>query len=265
MPQPSDKGTPDLSTFERGVCVFCGFRGKLSNEHVWPDWLAQFVIDDARAPWVKIGRRGGVERIWDAPMFHHKVRRVCRPCNNGWLSDIENAVKPFLRWMILGRDCQLDSGTQATFATWCTLRAFMAQFAVGESSVPPHHFRWIYDHREPPTSVGVWLAIYGGRRFPVFAAHNSLTIAPDISRPDHEPTGQNAYFATFSVGRLAFQVFGHYLANARLDLRRPPTHAGFVQQIRPSAATVRWPPPRALTDEGLHQIAQFALQPWRGP
>jgi hypothetical protein len=82
---------PD-SAFPRGVCVFCGFTGKLTNEHVWPDWLARFVIEETRAPWVKVNNQG-IERIWDAPMFHLKVRRVCAECNNGWMDEADKAVR----------------------------------------------------------------------------------------------------------------------------------------------------------------------------
>jgi hypothetical protein len=228
----------------------------MSGEHVWPDWLARYVIEEPeeRAPWVKVGNRG-VERIRDAPMFSHEVKRVCDRCNNVWLDRIDGAVRPVLRWMIIGRDCALDAETQAVLALWCTLRAYVAQFIHGETSVPPEHFRFVHREQQLPKSVAVWLAYYGGRRYPVFSAHKSLTIAGG----PYKPAARNGYFATFSVGRFVAQVFGEYIRGYNFDLRRPPAHLGYVHRIWPRPARFGWPPPRRLTDGGLRDIAEFSL------
>jgi hypothetical protein len=203
---------------------------------------------------VKVGDRG-VERIWDAPMFSQEVNRVCEPCNNVWLDRIDCAVRPFLRWMIIGRDCALDAETQAALALWCTLRAYVAQFIHGETSVPPEHFRFVRQHQQLPGSVAVWLACYGGRRHPVFSSHKALTIAGG----PYKPTARNGYFATFSVGRFVAQVFGQYIRRYNFHLSRPRAHLGYVHRIWPNPAAFNWPPPQLLTDGELHDIAEFSL------
>lgn len=253
---------PPTSAFPRGVCVFCGWTGKLTNEHVWPDWMARFVIEEVRAPWV-LANNKGVERIWDAPMFHLKVNRVCGTCNHGWMHDLETKVQPFVKWMILGRDCRLAADTQASLALWCCLRSFMAQFALGVEVIPPEHFRWVYERREPPTSAAVWVALYGGRRYPVYAANRGLTIV--AGGPYANPTGHNAYFATLSVGRLVSQVFGHYLPNSRIDLNPPAALRGVIERIWPSPGPINWPPPRAVANDQLPKLAEFSMQSSASP
>jgi hypothetical protein len=229
----------------------------MTGEHVWPDWLARFVIEEVRAPWVKVGGKG-IERIWGAPMFHHKVKRVCEPCNNEWLDQIDKEVRPILRWLIIGRDCSLDAESQRKLAFWATLRMFMAQFVHGQWSIPRGHYRWVREYNTLPSAIGVWLASYGGRRHPVFASHHTLAIA---GGPSPEPTGNNGYFCTFSVGRFVAQVFGHYLPNSHMDLRRPSVHQGFVQRIWPDPVPFNWPPPKRLTDRQLAEISEFSLDP----
>lgn len=237
-------------------CVFCGGAGPLTLEHVWPDWLARYVIEEIPAPWVKVGPKG-VERIWDAPMFHHKVRRVCRKCNSGWMHQLEVAMRPFLRWMLLGRDVRLDAETQGGMALWCVVRAYMAQFVNGAATVPPEHFHWVHSRGFPPLGTTVWLASYNGRRYPVFAAHQALTVA---GGPNLKPTGHNAYFTTFSVGRFVFQVFGQHLTDHWVDLTRPPAHTGFVQRIWPDPTLrIAWPPARGLNDAQLRDIASIRM------
>ncbi len=255
MPDTTPSVAPE-SAFPRGVCVFCGFKGSLTNEHVWPDWLARFVIEESRAPWVKVNDKG-IERIWDAPMFHLRVRRVCAKCNHGWMDQADKDVRSLIKWMILGRDCNFDAETQAALALWCSLRAFMAQFVLGVEPIPPQHFHWIYQRREPPTAVAAWLACYGGRRYPVYAANHPLTIV--AGGPFANPTGNNAYFATFSVGRFVSQVFGHHLPNGRIDLKPPPARFGLARRIWPNPSPINWPPPRAIGNDALPQFADFSL------
>ena len=241
-------------------CVFCGCTGKLTLEHVWPDWLARFVIEEVQAPWVKVGPQG-VERIWDAPMFHNKVRRVCAKCNAGSMADLEGKMQPFLRWMLLGRDLRLDPETQGGMALWCVVRAYMAQFVNGAATVPPEHFHWVHERGFPPQFTTVWLGCYAGRRYPVFAAHQGLTVA---GGPNLKPTSHNAYLSTFSVGRFVFQVFGQHVEGHWLDLTRPPAQAGFFQRIWPDPVQqTAWPPSQRLNDAQLREVASMTMQ--KGP
>ena len=74
-------------------CLFCGNIGRLTEEHVYGDWLQ------------KLGFRGpGVrELIEDADLenrilqegnpFNKRLRIVCEDCNGGWMSALETAAK----------------------------------------------------------------------------------------------------------------------------------------------------------------------------
>jgi hypothetical protein len=75
-----------------GICTFCGFTGKLTQEHVLGAWLSTIGLDLRPTPHVtgplnRIGRDLGVR-----PPFRQTVG-ICGPCNNGWMSRLEDVAK----------------------------------------------------------------------------------------------------------------------------------------------------------------------------
>lgn len=243
---------------DRRRCVFCGRTGKLTREHVWPDWLSRFLIQEGAADWV-VATSGAAE-IQRAPMFSRTVKRVCGPCNRGWMHRLEDDVQPFLKWLILGRDCTLDQQTQRLLAFWAIKSAMVAQFMHEDRPIPPAHYHALYEGREdrsPPAPIIVWLGSYVGRRHPVFWGLRSHTV--EIDAPAGVFSGDQAYTATMSVGHFVVQVFGHSVGGGvRLDRfgwRRDATWP-----IWPSGGEFNWPPSHALRDDTLIEIAETPVQ-----
>lgn len=82
-----------------GTCGFCGAVG-VSKEHLWAGWLAATVLE-SRAPtrdktFQTQIERGGAIKTFPNRDLELTVKMPCEPCNNGWMSDLENdvAVKP---------------------------------------------------------------------------------------------------------------------------------------------------------------------------
>ena len=116
-------------------CIFCGGSGKLTKEHVCPQWASQLpeiapallqrgptvpaspiniTRQNADGDWVEVEelrsqRTAGLQAV--------TVRKVCASCNNGWLSSLEVSVKPLLEKMIRG-PVTLEAEQQETLATW---------------------------------------------------------------------------------------------------------------------------------------------------
>src|SRR5262245_12065211 len=85
---------------EAGRCIFCGKQGDMSKEHIWSDWLDEVIprggdhfvtvtsfldAEGNSLPDLRQKRQGSVHT--------KKVRRVCRSCNGGWMSNIVNTAK----------------------------------------------------------------------------------------------------------------------------------------------------------------------------
>jgi hypothetical protein len=241
---------------ERGQCVFCGFKGKMTSEHVFPLWTRQAVLPDAKGDsgYIFRGPDGGFEVVPGMPVAALQVKRVCGPCNNGWLSDLEQKAIPLLTRPIQGDPTTLHFLDVQTAATWAYKTCILADLASSHllAALP---FRWLGQRRHPPPDVVITLATYGGVRYPQFA----------LSRPVHYrirsgSTGKmdlNAYLITIGIGHLVFQVFGHHIRGA-IDLSPSDWKRDYSRVIWPPPGSTRWPAPRALDDEKFFRFAGTA-------
>ena len=84
---------------------------ELTREHVLPDWLTEIGLD----PEPSIHHAGPLNRLprqWSAKPFKTTVKMVCASCNNGWLSQLESAVKPVIAPLIRGEGRRLPLRTR---------------------------------------------------------------------------------------------------------------------------------------------------------
>src|SRR4051794_18550868 len=98
-------------------CIFCGFepRGKLSEEHVFPDWLLKTIPPpaDRGRRWRTLGYGIGLdndvtvrsEGPGGTPVI---VRAVCQECNTGWMKEMEAAFSPLGKKLVTGQLVALD-------------------------------------------------------------------------------------------------------------------------------------------------------------
>jgi len=123
------------------------------------------------------------------------------------MSNIENRAKPFLGSLIQGHGRTLHREGQRELAVWGIKTAMMWQFTSKTRPIPPAIMKALYaDDSKPPGNAQVWIGAYTGEAgysYPV-----SLSVRPKGAGLD---AAVDAYGATFTVGHVAFQVFGHEL------------------------------------------------------
>jgi hypothetical protein len=83
-------------------CGFCGAE-RQSKEHLWAEWLGRVILESRAQGGMKtfhqqVERSGRVAAFQNNDL-EHTVRMPCEACNNGWMSELENAVKPFVTEM----------------------------------------------------------------------------------------------------------------------------------------------------------------------
>jgi hypothetical protein len=124
------------------------------------------------------------------------------------MSDLENACKPSLKSMILGRGRELHDRGRRLTAAWGNKTALTLQCRAKESLVPEAHYRAVKAHaalprQEPPAATQVWLGAFDFAQRNLFHLHAPLMIGDDaVLVRDF-----NGYGSTFNVGHLVFQVF----------------------------------------------------------
>jgi hypothetical protein len=231
----------------------------VTAEHLWPDWLRRREdIREARTHTEILWHRTNapVRRDYDDQPFKRKANVVCGDCNHGWMSDLEQRTEQLLDGMLAGRGRALHQTGQRTLAAWALKSAMM--FDQGSPAaarvVPPEHYEALYRTGEPPIGVRVWIGAYDETQ----TAVAGVVAAEVTALGQEDPPGRNVYVRTFTVGTVAFQVFGtSNPALYELDYDWPEPN---VHRIWPRRDSVTWLPRPALTDAALDQFSSRIVQ-----
>jgi hypothetical protein len=88
---------------DRDTCAFCGLpfgpRGSArqkTGEDALPKWLLGVMPGEGSLTYTRQAVHGGPLRVWTNKELAIVARQVCKKCNNGWMSDLENRAKPVL-------------------------------------------------------------------------------------------------------------------------------------------------------------------------
>lgn len=140
--------------------VFCG-GSPLTREHVFPQWLASVLPEQERFRGQDLAEvypnqtkaAEPVHREMKEKFTSTTVRRVCAPCNHGWMGDLERAARPTLTRLIQGELLRIRAKEQACLAFWAAKTSLMFEFTntVGISATPDQ-YKHVFDRREPPST-----------------------------------------------------------------------------------------------------------------
>lgn len=205
---------------------------------------------------IREGHDGPILGEWVTEDLEVVARKVCEPCNNGWMKDLEDAVESrFLPSLIQGRGRTLYEEGQALLAAWATKTALALQLATPDTApIPTAQYREIAERKTaPPGRVQVWIGGYDGWRHGFFdPKHLTLrTAGGDF----------DAYQATVLLGRVIFQVFGH-TCDDEVSVSKQGARGDMTARIWPVTAPVVWPPPLIVTEDSLRFLIEgFEVRP----
>ena len=194
---------------------------------------------------------------WSLKQPELRVKRVCRTCNNGWMSRLENDVKPQLQPLFAGQTHTISYPAQATLSLWAVKTAMAL-----EGVDTPDTFCYAQEERNQlrlfgaiPWKTLVWLA---------------PSIDPTLfasSKVRHFETNDPAKLSGFStnigLAHIVLQVLTMRVpqdvgpkTKVTISVRRSPW-SDTTCQVWPAAHTaVRWPPKMALNGEdGIDEFA----------
>lgn len=237
-------------------CVFCRESGA-SEEHVFAKWISRAVSGKGKGMFEMTATHPPRPKR-TAKIMAVTNRAVCKPCNEGWMSDLETAVRPLIFDAIQGRLATFAAATdRITVAAWAFKTALMLDCCWPDRNVPEKHYRYLYRRRIPPPNVYVSVAAYfpmEGEEIRTAWGNRSVWKAkPPLEKFD-------GYRITFSVGNIVFQAFGHpgteHLEPEREVRVNGKAVTDFRRVVWPiPSEPVGWPPSRAfnaaLVDELL--------------
>jgi hypothetical protein len=262
----------DGITTKPPTCIFCGTsQGPFHVEDVLPKWLRKVLPRGDRVEYRRPGRKTRNNAVLQAKL----KKAVCRRCNGGWMSVLENATKPIIADMIYPDAAKLpihlDGPAQRMIAFWAVEKALCLELSMRQSlsDFPGGHlslglFRWLYEHREqrePPPGTQVWLFVYHAQETRKEAIVATLSQVPLSGKEEH-PQRAEASLSTFTVGCLGFQVFVRDLVESgsgpldRDPLVPPESFRPWMLQIWPIVEpTANWAPNGAAS----HRVTAATL------
>jgi hypothetical protein len=249
-----------------GTCIFCNERG-LTHEHMYADWLRDYIPRTmtehrTRSALVHLDKEeASIQRRTGDP-HSRRIRCVCEPCNNEWMSQLQEDVKPFLVPMLKGEKTSLRLRGQTVLAAWITMTVMVAEHVDRRMvAVPSSDRHYLREHRKAPLHWRIWIGRHQAETHPLFT-HNVLPFAPKeeveaLAIPVTDRAA-NTQTTTICVGNLLIHVMSSVVAHSiirrwRLPL---PVRAGMAQIWPVRTPVVPWPSGLTLTDAGIDLLAQ---------
>lgn len=218
------------------ACAFCGRGGKLTDEHVWQQWISRALrqlagVAESERPFVMLGQYERRVREIDV------MAPICGDCNTRWLAALEQDAQRLLAPPVTGNNATLGRKEQALTATWAVKTALMLDLSRGsEAIIPLGFYRDFAQRRTPLSGMYVWIAGYAGPS-PAGGARKPLWVDIDRSEPP------NAFVITLSAGGLILQVAGHFVMSGSFYHDGWPSGPRPIRQIWPLILdSVSWPP-----------------------
>lgn len=189
---------------------------------------------------------GENREIKRAKTFALISRKVCQPCNGGWLRELEDRVRPLMADFATNTPIVLNASDQAYLALWATAASLIAMSMDPEarefaSSALP---REIYRLRRPTPGIAVWLGANAHGEAAWFGSHSlNLRDAP----------GQRAWGATITFTYAVIHLICHDLCDQRIRLRGSAVRS--LRRIWGPRDAVAWPPKLIMTQHDLSPLA----------
>lgn len=254
-------------------CPFCGSMGPMTREHVLGDWLSRIGLSlqpvPHRSGWLnRLGRDLGVR-----PPFRQTVR-VCGPCNNGWMSDLEAVAQRVLAPFILGESGEVAVKDLGAVAAWVHKTALTAMLVSPEQErargygLPPSEYHELYAAREqmlPLPASRFWIGRYAGGRSASVRATPLAVGVEGLPQADW-PQG---YAMTVVLGNLL--VHGVRFTTPALETDLATRHE--LPPLWPAENPVSWPGGRTVDDSDVLALASgkdlvplerhVVIEPWK--
>lgn len=248
-------------------CIFCGGR-PITGEHAWPQWIAKYLSGEKLTHLAVVeteGREPSVQLRGERVPFTTKINCVCKPCNEGWMHELETSAELILAGPIQGKPVVWHEWRQVMAAAW----AFKTAIVLEQGQAPEHRaipaeilplFRQFL--RPPPYSQ-IWTALYSGE-FPHSFSHGKLRLVLTTPEGVAVPNDLEAYGVSLHVGAIAFRIFGHLIRDGPANVPQ----ADFARRLVPIWPVVpraEWPPALAVDDNGMELLVKSMGEVVLGP
>jgi hypothetical protein len=257
------------------TCIFCGKGGTPGNpitpEHLWSDWMAEILSpmlpEDKDPEHTELYRRtrqgtvlvdSGVSNVRGRAHRHKKIKAVCKLCNGGWMSIIEDATKPYLIPLIRGEATLLDWRARQMLTDWITLKLFIAEFNTpGDQIYGRYDREYFMGWRVIPEYIRIWIGKHSSPlKWKTGIFRQSAGLAPAGVPLPPRPRPINAQTLTLGIGELLIHLTATSFAATYSILDTLGGDTPRCRLLWPIGGhNIRWPPFSTITEADADQIA----------
>lgn len=253
----------------RRLCIFCNGKN-ISGEHVWPDWIGQYVSASQGAKYGEYGysfRHTGEmaglvrERYYNGPSSTKKLRVVCETCNNQWMSRIETGAKPFLGPMMFGSGLALSNENRLMLARWVALKTMVIEHGDHAGLVTPYDMRDEFRRTgNMPQNFHIWIARHHVHEWQFqMRRHTAVVAKPGAPLPPMDQ--RNMQVVALGVGQLFILAVTVTAPGVEIPLRVPP----WMPKLWPALGELHWPPAQAFDWYMLERMANITEEMFHLP
>ena len=245
------------------TCLFCDNKAN-SKEHLWPAWILESIQPYS----TKLLRTQGDSAPREIGAIGKKnitVKSVCKPCNHGWMSDLETESRPILSPMMHDLIAPLDDQQRHVIAKWMAKTAMVLGSATAgrkpifygkeecenlrsNSAIPDHTLVWLGHYLR--SDLGAWGSqMWLDMQDQAKVAHGCVT--------------------TLVIGHLAIQALSIHIRPEYRDrtISFRPNSWGFdweriLSCVWPITGPIAWPPPLSFQNTGVLSIGSLVVR-WR--
>ena len=222
-------------------CLFCENTAD-SREHLWPAWIHDRIkIEESIR--IAIGKLP-VQKSDNAEI---KIKCVCKTCNSGWMSQLENQCLPLVGSLAQDLSISLDSSQQSLLATWA-LKMAMVTDSTNKKTRDLFYEKEERDRMRSDQAIPERAKVWIGR-----ASKNSFAaIGTDvwIDMPNIRKVAKGSV-STIVVGRLVIQVLtihvlhDHLTSDAAIAAVQPKPgrwNDSLLSVWPVGSSSISWPP-----------------------
>jgi hypothetical protein len=250
------------------TCMFCGLNRPTSIEDVVPKW-ARYALNPTSSVAVRAGPGDSTARMQHLVVTLHGM--VCEACNNGWMHDLEQKVKPFLKPLLVNKHgADLDLIQQRDLARWAVMKVLLMEHVMRQKHpqlratagyVPSEpELVWLMAKDCPPPRSRVWLGAFDPQG--TYTVQTQARLLQSAPRPGGCPVV--SHLTTLTIGSVLVQAFttNFILADAQslpeYDADPPwPYDQALTRIWPPKQPTVHWPPTHHVDPDAFGKVVNW--------
>lgn len=207
-------------------------------------------------PTGETSKRGREEAVGGVHVI--RIRRACAPCNNGWMSQLEREVRPFIEPLVEGNPIALDHTQMAIVARWIALKCMVVEHNADKILMPRRDRIAFKDEHAIPPYYRIYVGAHDTEHLTAFY-RDAFELSINTLQPPVDDATYSLQAITFYLGRVFVHMTASRIPVFQIEQRTPHPTLHKTARIWPlDQFEMAWPREPRYSMEAVNEIA-FAL------